>query len=128
MAFNLTGLSVKQLMQLRVQLNNTIQDIEEAAFDDLVAGKKVPFFKLKKGRTTRYVENKVKYETILSEVFAEEYENLCVVKSVIPLTKAEALVKKQFDGDDCKEILASISTTLGTQTSASKLTYTGDDD
>ena len=127
MAFNLEGLSLKQMMQLRVQLNEAIVAIEEEAFKELNNGNTYPSFALSKGKTSRVIADPKKYRRVLEEAFSEQFKDLCITESVLPLTKAEALIKKQFDGSDSQEILTDLAKTLATKTSASKLVYTGED-
>lgn len=126
MAFNLSGLTLQQMMLLRVELNNAIGDIEKEAFNDLMNDKEVEFFKLTKGRNTRVIEDSKGYRKVLEKVFSKQFDDLCITKAILPLTKAEALIKSQFDSTDSKEILSELAVTLGSKTSAPKLEYTGE--
>lgn len=125
MKFNLEGLSLEQMMQLRMVLNAQISAIEEAAFKDLSEGKPVEGFTLAKGKKSRYIKDDKAYRNVLKRAFGDAYRDLCVTESVLPLTKAEALIKSQFDDEDKKEILTELAETLDTKRSASKLVYVG---
>lgn len=125
MAFNVDGLSIHQLMQLRVQINELITNAEEQALTNLNSGIAAKGYKLQEGRTTRVIKDAKQFKGVLQEAFGDQFEEVCMKHTIIALTAAEKLVKDNFEGDDVTQITAQIAATLGQKTSASKLVYVG---
>lgn len=119
---NLSKLSIKELMELRIEVNNEIEDITNMARKSLLAGDFVPNFAFKQGRTSRYVKNTKAYEALLFE----ELGGAAYSKTLISLTNAEKLIKKEFDPSDSAELIYKLSLTLDTKTSDPTLIYTGE--
>ena len=119
---NVSELTIKELMELRIEINNKIDDITNVARTNLLAGEFVPNFAFKQGRTSRYVKDTKAYEALLFE----ELGGAAYSKSLISLTNAEKLIKKEFDSSDSAKLLYDLSLTLDTKTSEPTLIYTGE--
>lgn len=116
----INNLSVADLMALRVAVNNRVTAIETEAYTQLLEGNPVPNFKLKAGKTSRYVANTDQYEHVLNDHFGEDD---IYIRKVIPLTAAEKLVKAQFDKEDGADILEQLAECYDTKTSLPSLAY-----
>jgi hypothetical protein len=117
------GLPLGELMKLRVAVNNRITEIEKDAWDCLQHGHPYKGFGMKEGKVSRCIESPKAYEHILLEVLDED---VVFTKTILPLTKAETLVKAQFDKEDAKDILGKLATTYGTKVSKPTMIYTGE--
>jgi hypothetical protein len=117
------GLPLAELYALRLAVNTRITTIEEQAKTALDAGKAVPHFKLKQGKTSRYISDMPLYEETLKLAFEDRYEAMCMTRKVIALTAAEKIVKAEFDKPDATDILDKLQDSLDKKTSASTLVY-----
>ena len=125
--FNISELSIRQLMELRVQVNASIAAIEADAFDALSRGSVAKGYAMKAGKKSRYIENTKQYRKVLQDAFEDTFESACMNHTIISLTAAEKLIKSSFDGNDAREIQELMADTLSTKTSASTLVYVGED-
>lgn len=68
------------------------------------------FFDDFKHYSTQIAKESESLESILEDVFANVFEELCVIKTLIDKESAIKLIKKQFNEDDANVILKRIST------------------
>lgn len=124
---DLNALSVSELMLLQVEVNNLVLQLRDKAQADLDAGKANRYFKMKAGKSSRYIKETGMYKSILEEAFEENFADLCTEVKVIALTNAEKLIKREFDEEDAKKLLKQINDCTDKKVSAPTLVYSPQD-
>ena len=116
-------LSLSDLMALRVAVNNRVAQVEEDAHNCLIHGEDYPGYELSKPRQSRVIIDQAEFEAIIGDKLGDSSYK------IVPLsmTAAESLIKKTYDDEGAKEILASLVPCYGTKLSTPKLTYVGVD-
>ena len=123
MPLDLNTLTVAELLQLQVDITNLIDRIKAQAIADLKQGKPNKYFQYKAGRATRFIALPKVYENVLRTAFEDQAEKLIFTKTIIPLTKAETLIKAHFDKEDATEFLRKLGEALDTKMSEPTLIY-----
>ena len=124
--FDISKLNIRQLMELRVQVNDSIALSESNALAKIAAGGTAKGYTMSKGKVSRFINDKPAYHKVLHNAFGDTFDELCMTHAIIPLTAAEKLIKENFDKEDAAEIKEQLNETLDKKTSAPKLTYIGD--
>ncbi len=115
------NLPLEDLMELRVAVNNRVEEVLLTAKNALQNGEEYPGFKLQPGKKSRCIKNEAKYESVVKDALAHE----AYKTQVISLSTAEKLIKERYEEDELEDILQDFNATLGEKISESKLVYTG---
>jgi len=116
-----------ELLKLRMDLNNAINEIERVATIALNAGEECAGFELQAGRSTRFIKHKTEFTAVLREEFADNYSAMCTETKELPLTRIEKLIKQHFDKEDAQRVIDSLQPTLDLKVGEPKLVYVGEE-
>lgn len=100
-------MSVKQIseiLEIAPLLKNWLKDIEAYALGQLIAGVKIPGYKLVEGRSNRIMTDKEKIKEILLGVGLTE-DMIMKSPEMLGISKLESLVGKKLFGQLCQEYL-----------------------
>ena len=116
-------LSLSDLMELRVAVNNEVGKREEDAHNCLSRGESYAGYELSVPKQSRVIVDQAEFEAIIGDALGD------ASYKIVPLsmTAAEKMIKKQFDDEDAKEVLASLAPCYGTKLSVPKLVYVGEE-
>lgn len=119
----LVTLPLADLMQMRFIVAEEVAKREALANAAIAKGEKYAGYALSKPKSSRVIKFKKAYETIVRDHLGDKG----FVTAVLPLTKVEEFIKKNFDEDDASGILGELAKTYGTKLSTPSLMYVGEE-
>lgn len=103
-AQNLSPEQLRNILEIAPLFIDWFKDVQSFALGQLIAGVKIPGYKLVEGRSTRMITDEEKVKEILLGVGLTEDE-IMKPREMLGISKLEALVGKKLFADLCKDYL-----------------------
>ena len=104
MVQNLSPERLSTILDIAPAFIDWFKDVQSFALGQLIAGVKIPGYKLVEGRSTRIITDEEKVKEILLGVGLKE-DDIMKPREMLGISKLEALVGKKLFADLCKDYL-----------------------
>ena len=101
---NLSVEQISRILEIGPMFIDWFKDVQSYALGQLVAGVKIPGYKLVEGRSNRIITDEEKVKQLLLDIGLKE-EDIMKPPQMHGITKLESLVGKKLFGELCKEYL-----------------------